>query len=100
VARQQAAANQGASKLAHSKGASLECGSLLSLLPPSFGEACFALCDPVCILNKPPGIRHRICETAYLGAQYAENVVDVHAAKGNGKWKLVSTKKTRSLTGW
>src|SRR5262245_8759058 len=41
-ARQQAAAIQGASKLAHSKGAPLECGSLL---PPSFGEACFASRD-------------------------------------------------------
>jgi hypothetical protein len=42
VVRQQAAAKQGASKLAHSKAAHLECGSLL---PPSFGEACFALYD-------------------------------------------------------
>ena len=33
-ARQQAAAAQRAIKLAHSKGALLECGSLLSLLPP------------------------------------------------------------------
>jgi hypothetical protein len=39
---QQAAAAQGASKLAHSKRALLEYGSLL---PPSFGEASFALCD-------------------------------------------------------
>jgi hypothetical protein len=39
VPRQQAAASQGASKLAHTKGASLECGSLL---PPWFCEACFA----------------------------------------------------------
>src|SRR5262245_33159021 len=38
-ARQQAAAREGASKLAHSKPAPLECGSLL---PPCFGEACFA----------------------------------------------------------
>src|SRR5262245_40182795 len=42
-ARQQAAATQGASKLAHSKGVHLECGSLL---PPSYGEACFALAQP------------------------------------------------------
>jgi hypothetical protein len=40
--RQQAAATQGASKLAHSKRGSLECGSLL---PPWFGEACFASRD-------------------------------------------------------
>jgi hypothetical protein len=38
-ARQQAAATQGASKLAHSKCGLVECGSLL---PPWFGEACFA----------------------------------------------------------
>jgi len=32
----------GASKLGHSNGGTLECGSLL---PPWFGEACFASCD-------------------------------------------------------
>jgi hypothetical protein len=45
-------------------------------------------------------IRHRNCEQQRLGAQDAENVVDGHAAKGNGKWKLVSTKEIRSLTSW
>jgi hypothetical protein len=62
-ARQQAGAKQGASKLAHSKAARLECGSSL---PPSFGEACFASRATVCTPKKPQGIRcYRIYETVH-----------------------------------
>jgi hypothetical protein len=48
-ARQQAAAKQGASKLAHSKTALLECGSSE---PPWFGEACFALRNYSLLIQK------------------------------------------------
>jgi hypothetical protein len=45
------------------QGAHLECGSLL---PPSFGEACFASRATVPTPKKPQGIRcYRIFETVY-----------------------------------
>src|SRR5262245_54998203 len=66
-ARQQAAATQGASKLAHSKGGYLECGSLL---PPSFGEACFASRDHRLHTQEGTGNRcYRIYETAKTPAE-------------------------------
>jgi hypothetical protein len=41
---------------------------------PWSAVACFALCDPVCILKKPPGIRYSICKTACLARERLDPV--------------------------